>query len=86
LLPVFVGVCVLVGVCVGVSVLLGVCVGVTAAGVGVGDGVGVGVAHPNEITTPLNMSVLVYPEPIKVESTKTLNGPKAFEFDANLTM
>jgi hypothetical protein len=74
LLPVFGGVCVLVGVCVGVSVLLGVCVGVTAAGVGVGDGVGVGVAHPNEITTPLNMSVLVYPEPIKVESTKTLNG------------
>jgi hypothetical protein len=76
LLPVFVGVCVLVGVLVGV----------TAAEVGVGVGVGVGVAHPKLTTTPLNISVLVYPEPIKVESTKTLNGPKAFEFDANLTM
>jgi hypothetical protein len=59
LLPVFVGVCVLVGVCVGV----------TAAEVGVGDGVGVGVAHSNGITTPLNISVLEYPAPYNASLT-----------------
>jgi len=70
------------GVGVGVSVF----VGVTPAGVVLGVGVGVGVAQPKGTTTPLNISVLVYPEPNNEVSTKMLNGPKAFELDANLTM
>jgi hypothetical protein len=45
----------------------------TKVGVGVGVkdgvGVGVGVVQPKEITTPLNISVLVYPEPNKDAST-----------------
>jgi len=41
-------------------------VGVNVApGVADGVGVGVGVVQSRVITTPLNISVLVYPEPIK---------------------
>jgi hypothetical protein len=42
---------------------------VAPGGVVEGVGVGVGVAQPKEITTQLNMSVLVYPEPNNELST-----------------